>query len=70
MNKEQFEGQWQQFRGKVKEKWGKFTDDDVTRMNGKFDQFVGMLVEKYGYEKERAEAEIKNWEWNREKTHR
>lgn len=70
MNKEQFEGQWQQFRGKVKEKWGKFTDDDVTRMNGKFDQFVGMLVEKYGYDKERAETEIKNWEWNREKIRR
>ena len=61
MNRDQFEGNWKKIKGKVKEKWGKFTDDDVQSMNGKYDQFVGHLQEKYGYEKERAEKEISSW---------
>ena len=63
MNKEQFEGKWKQFKGKVKEKWGKLTDDDLARVNGKFDQFVGVLQERYGYKKEEAEKAFKNWNW-------
>jgi uncharacterized protein YjbJ (UPF0337 family) len=58
MNWDQVSGKWQQFQGKVKEKWGKLTDDDLTTIAGKRDQFVGKLQEHYGYNKERAEKEI------------
>lgn len=70
MNKEQFEGQWNQLKGKIKEKWGKLTDDEITQINGKYDQFVGTLQKKYGYHKERIEEELKNWKTEKEKTHK
>jgi len=57
MNREQFEGNWHQLKGKIKEKWGKLTDDDVAIINGKYEQFVGKLQERYGYSKEQAEKE-------------
>jgi uncharacterized protein YjbJ (UPF0337 family) len=58
MNKDIFEGKWKQMRGQAKDWWGKLTDDDLDRVGGKYDQFVGMLQEKYGYTRERAEEEI------------
>ena len=58
MNKDIFEGKWKQQKGQVKEWWGKLTDDDLERVDGKFDQFVGLLQEKYGYTREYAEEEI------------
>ena len=58
MNKDVFEGQWKQLRGKAKEWWGKLTDDDLDKINGRWDQLVGKLQEKYGYTRERAAEEI------------
>ena len=62
MNKDQADGNWKQFKGKVKEKWGKLTDDDLTVIEGKREQLVGKIQERYGYEKDRAEKEVKEWE--------
>ncbi|WP_301213568.1 CsbD family protein [Yersinia sp. 22-579] len=62
MNKDQADGNWKQFKGKVKEKWGKLTDDDLTVIEGKRDHLVGKIQEKYGYQKEQAEKEVKAWE--------
>lgn len=62
MNKETLEGKWNELKGKAKEKWGKLTDDDLTRIAGKKDQLVGELQKKYGYLKDKAEEEISNWE--------
>lgn len=61
MNREQFEGNWHQLKGKIKEKWGKLTDDDIATINGKYEQFLGKLMQKYGYSKEQAEKESNNW---------
>jgi uncharacterized protein YjbJ (UPF0337 family) len=58
MNWDQIGGKWQQFKGQVKEKWGKLTDDDLTVVAGKRDQIAGKLQERYGYGKERAEKEL------------
>jgi uncharacterized protein YjbJ (UPF0337 family) len=58
MNWDQVKGNWKQFTGKVKEKWGDLTDDDLTAIEGKRDQLAGKLQERYGYAKERAEREI------------
>ena len=62
MNKDQASGNWKQFKGTVKEKWGKLTDDDLTVIEGKRDQLVGKIQERYGYQKEAAEKEVKAWE--------
>jgi uncharacterized protein YjbJ (UPF0337 family) len=58
MTWDQIEGNWKQFKGKVKEKWGKLTDDDLTAIEGKKDQLAGKLQERYGYAKEQAEREL------------
>jgi uncharacterized protein YjbJ (UPF0337 family) len=58
MNKDIFEGKWKQIRGQAKEWWGKLTDDDLERVGGKYDKFVGLLQEKYGYTRKHVEEEI------------
>jgi uncharacterized protein YjbJ (UPF0337 family) len=61
MNTEQIAGNWKQLKGKVKEKWGKLTDDDFKVLEGKQDQLAGILEKRYGYAKERAEEETKKF---------
>ncbi len=53
-----FQSQWKQLRGKVKEKWGELTDDDLDKVNGQFDQLVGMIQEKYEITRAKAEKEV------------
>lgn len=59
MNTDILEGKWKQMRGRVKETWGKLTDDDLDRIDGGTDRLAGLLQEKYGYARDKAEAEIK-----------
>ena len=58
MNQDIFEGKWKESKGQVKEWWGKLTDDDLQQIDGKSDQLVGILQQKYGYTKEQAEKEL------------
>ncbi len=58
MNKDVFEGKWKQIRGEAKGWWGKLTDDDLDRANGKVDVLAGLLQQKYGYTRQRASKEI------------
>jgi uncharacterized protein YjbJ (UPF0337 family) len=61
MNWDQIEGNWEQFRGKAREKWGKMTDDDLAMAKGQREQFVGRLQERYGIAKEEAERQLKEF---------
>ena len=61
MNWDRIEGNWKQFSGKAKEKWGQLTDDDLSQINGRREQLEGKLQERYGYAKDRARTEIDNW---------
>ena len=56
------EGNWKQFKGKAKEKWGKLTDDDWTVIEGKRDQLVGRVQERYGIAKDEAEKQVAEFE--------
>jgi uncharacterized protein YjbJ (UPF0337 family) len=58
MNWDQIEGNWKQFTGKVKEKWGQLTDDDLTAIAGKRTRLAGKLQERYGYAKDQAHKEL------------
>lgn len=57
MNEAILEGQWTQLKGKVKEFWGRLTDDELDQIEGRRDQIVGLLQKRYGYAQENAEAE-------------
>jgi uncharacterized protein YjbJ (UPF0337 family) len=50
-------GKWTQLKGKVREKWGRLTDDDLDIIQGNAEQLAGKLQERYGYEQERARKE-------------
>ena len=58
MNADVLQGKWKQLRGEVKKWWGNLTDDDLDKIAGERDKLVGRLQERYGYAKERAEAEV------------
>ncbi len=62
MNKDTLEGNWLQLKGKVKEEWGKLTDDDLDIIAGKRDQLAGRLQERYGLAKDAAEKRIEEFE--------
>ena len=51
-------GKWLQLKGTVKEKWGQLTDDDVDRVEGSAERLVGVIQERYGYAKQKAEDEV------------
>jgi uncharacterized protein YjbJ (UPF0337 family) len=61
MNTDQAQGKWKQFRGKVKEQWGKLTNDDLDVISGKSDQLAGRIQERYGIAKDEAQRQVKNW---------
>jgi uncharacterized protein YjbJ (UPF0337 family) len=54
-------GKWHELKGKAKQQWGKLTDDDITRMSGRGEELAGLLQQRYGYDKAKAEAEISKW---------
>lgn len=58
MSRDEFSGLWKQFRGSARQWWGKLTDDDLERVAGQKDKLTGILQEKYGYTRDRAEREV------------
>jgi uncharacterized protein YjbJ (UPF0337 family) len=62
MNKDTWEGNWKQFKGKIQEEWGKLTDDDLDVISGQREQLVGRLQERYGLAKADAEKKVKEFE--------
>ena len=58
---DQLAGQWKQFRGSVRETWGKLTDDDFEVIRGNRDQLVGRIQERYGIAKEEANSQVDEW---------
>ncbi len=57
MNSDQLKGKWMQFKGELKQQWGKFTDDDLQKIEGNYDKFVGKVQERYGDKKD----ELMKW---------
>ena len=58
MNEDIMQGKWKELRGHAKEWWGKLTDDEIERIQGKRDILLGLLQQKYGYTRAQAEQEI------------
>lgn len=62
MNWDTIEGNWKTAKGKVREQWGKLTDDDLDVIAGKRDQLVGMIQHRYGRGKDAVEKEVAAYE--------
>jgi len=62
MTWEEIQGDWKMMKGKVKERWGKLTDDEIDIVAGKRDQLVGRIQKSYGIAKEEAEKQVKDFE--------
>jgi len=62
VNKDQVKGKWHQIKGEAKMQWGKLTNDDLDMIDGSTEKLVGLVQERYGYARERAEKEVKDFE--------
>ena len=61
MDLNQVQGQWKQIKGKAKVKWGKLTDDEIDVIEGRRDQLIGKIQQRYGVKKEEAERQVDDW---------
>ncbi|MBH5399353.1 CsbD family protein [Bradyrhizobium sp. CNPSo 4010] len=61
MDWNRIEGNWKQFKGQAKEKWGKLTDDDLQLIQGRREQLEGRLQERYGKAKDQVRQDVDDW---------
>ena len=58
MNEDILKTQWKQMRGQIKQWWSVLTDADLDKIDGRRDQLISMLQQKYGFTKEQATREL------------
>jgi uncharacterized protein YjbJ (UPF0337 family) len=64
MNWDRVEGNWKTFKGKVRQQWGKLTDDDLDVIGGRRDELIGRIQNAYGMARDEAEKQVTAWEKN------
>lgn len=62
MNWDRVEGNWKQLKGKVRQQWGKITDDQLDTIAGNRDQLAGRIQETYGVTRDDADRQVRDWE--------
>lgn len=61
MNWDRIEGNWKQFKGKIREQWGDLTDDDLDKIDGQREQLEGLVQQRYGKSKDEASRAVDDW---------
>ncbi len=61
MNADIIKGKWKQLNGRIKERWGNLTDDDLNVVEGHTEYLAGKLQERYGWSKEQAQNELRDF---------
>ncbi|QDC09022.1 CsbD family protein [Oceanicola sp. D3] len=61
MNWDVIQGNWKEWQGSAREKWGELTDNELQEAKGEREQLVGLVQQKYGYAREEAEKEVDDW---------
>jgi uncharacterized protein YjbJ (UPF0337 family) len=61
MNEDKIQGNWKQLVGKLKQHWGKLTDDDLTVAEGNVEYLAGRIQERYGIARDEAKKQIKEF---------
>jgi uncharacterized protein YjbJ (UPF0337 family) len=62
MNWDVIKGKWKQFRGGVKSRWGRLTDNDLKEIEGDREKLIGKVQERYGHDRDKAEKEVDAWQ--------
>lgn len=62
MNWDIIKGDWKQFKGKAQIQWGKLTDSDLEKIEGRREELAGRIQKAYGVSKDEAETQIKAFE--------
>lgn len=62
MNQDRIQGRWKQLKGKVREQWGRLTEDDLDVIAGRRDQLLGRIQQRHGMAREDAVREVGEWE--------
>lgn len=65
VTRDQFENQWSQIRPVIREKWSKLTEEDIRAINGRYEVFISKLQERYGFTRDEAEEELRDWSFDR-----
>ncbi len=60
MNEQTLKGHWDEVKGKIREKWGQLTDDEVSKTNGNLEQIMGLIQRKTGESKDKIESFLQN----------
>jgi len=58
MNRDVIKGNWKQLKGRAKVEWGKLTDDDLDIVEGRTEELIGRIQERYGIERARAREQV------------
>ena len=61
MNEDTLKGQWTQLKGQLREQWGKLTDDDLDRIQGRSEQLIGRIQQRYGVARDEAKRQVEEW---------
>jgi len=61
MNWDRIEGSWKQLKGRMREQWGRLTDDELDKIAGRRDRLAGSLQDSYGIAREEAEQQIEDF---------
>ena len=62
MNWDTVKGDWKNFKGKIREQWGEFTDDELDKVQGRREQFEGLLQKKLGIAKDEVKKQVDEFE--------
>lgn len=62
MNQDRIQGRWKEIKGKVRERWGRLTDDDLDVIAGRRDQLLGRIQQRHGLARDEAERQVRDWE--------
>ncbi|WP_284616662.1 CsbD family protein [Aquabacterium humicola] len=61
MNRARIEGHWKQLKGRLRERWGRWTDDELAMIEGRREQLSGRIQERYGIARDEAERQLARW---------
>lgn len=62
MNQDRIQGRWRQIKGKVKEQWGRLTEDDLDVIAGRREQLLGRIQQRHGLARDEADRQVRAWE--------